>query len=724
MRSSPACFLALLSLFAAAAPAQQQPPAAPPVPIGNLNLNNVSLTEVVDVLCRSLKLNYILDPRVKGAVTLNTYGETKQIDARNLLELLLRINGATMVQVGEIYRIVPLGETAGRLPIRPQTGDLKSIPDDEQTMLNMVFLKYASVSELDKLVKPFVGEGATVIPYPPANLLFVLDSRRNIRRLMEIIGLFDSDTLARQRVRLFELKNGSPSAVAKELEEVLKAVSLTDRNNVKFMPIDRLNTLIVVAPNPGAFEEVEKWIAKLDTEIKVTVGSIDNYVYRVKYSKAEMLAAAISMLYGGFPMMGGMGMIGGMGMMGGYGGGMGGYGGGMGGYGGGMGGYGGGMGGYGGGMGGYGGMGAGYPGAYGGYGGGMGGAMPYPGGYAPQYPATRPQSTTGTGAAGAPGATPADQTGGYLSGDPFMGGRIPRIIPNPMDNTLLIQATPSEYQQILKLLNQLDISPRQVLIDARIYEVSLTGAFASGVSAYLQKRGGTANTASAPRQFLASTAGGTSLLSAGMLVGASRELLAFLSLAENESRTKVISAPSIIATDSIAASINVGLEVPTLTAQAVTGIQAAGNSLFANSIQSRSTGVTLNVMARVNPSGIVTLVINQDVSAPQAPAAGSIQSPSFSKRSIQTQVTLQDGDTIAIGGIINESNTSSSAGIPVLHRLPWVGNAFGNKSYSRDRSELIVFMTPRVIYDTNQITEASDELKSRLKRLNKVVREE
>jgi general secretion pathway protein D len=208
-----------------------------------------------------------------------------------------------------------------------------------------------------------------------------------------------------------------------------------------------------------------------------------------------------------------------------------------------------------------------------------------------------------------------------------------------------------------------------------------------------------------------------------MLVGQSRELLAFLSLAENATRTKVISAPSVIATDSIAASINVGVEVPTLTAQAVSPVQAGGTSLFANTISNRNTGVTLNILARVNPSGIVTLVINQDVSAPQAPAAGSIQSPSFSKRSISTQVTLQDGDTIAIGGIINETDASSSAGIPVLHKIPVLGAAFGGRSYSKERSELIIFMTPRVIYDTNQIVEASDELKSRLRRLSKIAQE-
>jgi general secretion pathway protein D len=264
----------------------------------------------------------------------------------------------------------------------------------------------------------------------------------------------------------------------------------------------------------------------------------------------------------------------------------------------------------------------------------------------------------------------------------------------------------------------LDIPPRQVLIEAKIYEVLLTGAFASGVTAYLQAR------SNAERRPTGSLADGVLGLTAGALVGQSRELLAFLSLQETTTRAKVISAPSIIATDSIGASINVGTEVPTLTAQAVTGVQSGGNSLFANSIQSRNSGVTLNVMARVNPSGVVTLMISQEVSAPQAPApTAAIQSPSFSKRTVQTQVTVQDGDTIAIGGIINESDSESSVGIPVLHRIPILGHAFGSKSFSKERTELIVFMTPRVIYDTNQIVEASDELKSRLRRLRDIVRE-
>jgi general secretion pathway protein D len=272
-------------------------------------------------------------------------------------------------------------------------------------------------------------------------------------------------------------------------------------------------------------------------------------------------------------------------------------------------------------------------------------------------------------------------------------------------------------------MDQLDIPPRQILLEAKIYEVSLTGAFASGVTAVLQKIGAGTATLNT-HQLQASTAGGATLLTAGTVVGASRELLAFLNLQENTTRARVLSAPSLIATDSISASITVGDTVPTLTAQAAGNVQVGGNSTFTQSIQSVQTGVTLNVLAHVNPSGIVTLIINQQVSAPQPPAASSsIQSPSFSQRSVQTQITMQDGDTIAIGGIINESHSESSAGIPLLHRLPYIGAAFGSKSYSKERTELIVFMTPHVIYDNNDLIEASDELKGRLKKLRKYVQE-
>jgi len=329
----------------------------------------------------------------------------------------------------------------------------------------------------------------------------------------------------------------------------------------------------------------------------------------------------------------------------------------------------------------------------------------------------------GTAAAGSVG-----QTGEYLGAGAAAGGRGnqrgPHVIPNPFDNTILIQGTQQEYGQILGLLRQLDIPPRQVLIEAKIYEVDLSGAFAAGVTAYLEKKDSGASGAAGRILNAASGAGGV-VLTTGALVLRSHELLAAITASETKSHTRVISAPSIIATDSIGASLNVGEQVPTLTSQAVGGVTQGGNSLFTNTVSNQSTGVTLSIMARINSSGIVTMIINQNVSSPQPPSASSsIQSPSFQNRSFQTQITVQDGDTVAIGGIIQESNLQSSAGVPFLHKLPLIGSLFGAQSITKSRTELVVFLTPRVIYDTNQMVEATDEIRSNMRRIGKLIKDE
>jgi len=727
----------LVALAVVQAPAQQPVPQAPAQTaaqepaalVGNLNLQDASLTEVVDQLARQLKINIQVDPRVKGTVTLNTYGETRNLDARNLLEMILRVNGFGMVQEGEIYRIVPLTDVV-RQPMPFQVNG-KDIPADDQLMLNLVFLKYVGVDELSKVLQEFTDTNAVVKVYAPANLLFILDSRRNMRRLMELVALFDSDTFVGERVRLYEIHNARPSDLVKELENILKSISLDSKNStVRFLPVDRIGTLIAVAPNSGAFETVEVWIKKLDIQISATSGVIDTYVYHVRYGRADCLAMALNQLY--MP-SGGYG--------GGYGNGM--YQGGNGNYGGGY-----GNGAYGNGAYGGGAYGASYPvggfpgasggGGYGsqnsfnsGFGGagacgsavGMGGGgsfggggYGYPsfGGYAAQAPPSQNAGPLGlapatTGPAPAGSAAAAAQSSSSDNANP------PRIVPNPLDNSLLIQADAQQYQAILKLLKELDVAPRQILLEAKIYSVAMTGSFAMGVNYYYQKVSGQ------ERKPLASLVNAVTTLSAGTLVGQAKELLAFLSLSDNAGNARVISEPSLIATDSIPASINVGTQVPVLTGTTIT--PGGGTNTQTQGISSHNTGVTLQVNARVNPSGVVTLIINQEVSKPSSTTTSSIPTPSFDQQVVQTQITMQDGDTIAIGGIISENVSSASAGVPGLNRLPFVGGVFGSKTYSRDRSELILFMTPHVIYDTNDLLEASQELKARVKKLRKYVKE-
>ena len=203
-------------------------------------------------------------------------------------------------------------------------------------------------------------------------------------------------------------------------------------------------------------------------------------------------------------------------------------------------------------------------------GGGMGyggGGMGYGGmGFNPNYAAPNyPQSLSAAPITGAAAAAPSVSTTGTGLTGAFLGtgaqqqqtsSQYPHVIPNPFDNTLLVQGTPQDWEQIKSLLRQLDIPPRQVLIDAKIYEVDLTGAFSARCDRrYLDKKDTGTDLAHADRRH--GQPRGLAL-STGALVLRSHELLAALNASEPQNHSRVISAPSIIATDSIPATMNVG----------------------------------------------------------------------------------------------------------------------------------------------------------------------
>jgi general secretion pathway protein D len=748
-------------LVLAQAPAPPPQPAAPPPPAAQVSaadlvLQNAALGEVVDRLARQLHMVLVLPPApgLTGSVSINSYGETKSLDARNLLEMILRINGYTLVQEGDVYRVVKMLDAIHQpIPIQQAAG--RDIPEDDRIMLNLVFLKYITVDELSKVLDQFIGENAKVITYAPANLLFILDNRRNLHRIMDLIAQFDSDMFTNKRVRLFELEHARPSDVQKDLEGVLKAISLDNKTvTVHFLAVDRLNLLIAVAPNPGVFETLEDWIAKFDIPAKVAAGAVDTYVYSVRYGENSCLAQALNQLfnpgtpsgYGGAA-YGGYGTAAPIGAAGNYGYGMGGSGAYAGAYGGGGGGAYGGVGGTGSGYGGaststygnansfnpaFGGSGGcgGSGGMSGGYGGGSAyGGAPYGaygqpafGGYSAQAPLTG--GAAGIAGQPAAGAAAAGSTAPGAGASTVPPQPPVRIVPLAFDNKLIIQADPQRYQSILNMLGQLDKPPRQILLDAKIYSIDLTDQFSSGVSAYFQSTN--ANTSGLGLSPLISLSGGAVSLSAGMLVSASRELLGSLSLNENIGHVHILSEPSLIATDSIPATINVGTQIPVLTSQVGTPLQLGGTNAFTQNISGVSTGITLNVNARVSPSGVVTLIIDQENSSPSSSgSSGSTPNltPSFSQQVVQTQITMQDGDTIAVGGLIGENTTSSVNGIPLLSRIPYIGALFGTKTYSHERTELILFMTPHVIYDTTDLLEASDELTVKVKKLKKYMKD-
>lgn len=633
-------------------PPVQAPEAGPEVPIA-LHLENADLLQVIGIIASELKINYVVDPEVKGTVIINTLGEVRRADLFPLLQMILRINGATAVQTGNFYRIVPLKEIQ-RMPLEPllnpQAADLS---EDDRMVMNVLPLQYVSAADMTKILTPFLSEGGHLFSQEAGNILILTDSSQSMKRLLELVALFDSEAFHNQRVRLYPVKNSQAGKVVEELRQVFAAYGLsTESSAIRFVAIERINSILVVTGNPSSYPEVERWLERLDQPVPES--GIRTFVYKVENGKATDLAAVLSQVIGlRTPVVQ---------------------------------------------------------------------ALPA-GGATPSSPvATAIPLAPQAAATPVPfGAIPSGAETSHI-----------RIVPDSINNFLVIQATTQEYEQIRQMLQELDVVPRQVMIEAKVYEVDLTDALSAGVSAFLQRRDAAnpqqlAGGERKPQIGFGASAGGVASLTAslGTLVGKTRELVTFLAAAETRSQARVISAPSILASDNLPASINVGTEIPVLTSQAlVSGAQAGGTSLFTNTIQNRDTGVILTITPRINSSGLVTLQIQQEVSAPLAPATGGIQSPSIQKRSVSTQAVVQDKETIALGGIIQETNTLSKNRIPLLGDIPYLGALFGNTSRSTQRTELIILLTPTVIRDAAEARNAAAEFRNKLRDLRKLLQQE
>jgi general secretion pathway protein D len=294
-----------------------------------------------------------------------------------------------------------------------------------------------------------------------------------------------------------------------------------------------------------------------------------------------------------------------------------------------------------------------------------------------------------------------------------------RIITDPVSNSIVVQGTAQQYAEIAKTLDKLDVLPRQVMIEARVYEVDITGDLSYGLEYALQHRG----TGTTPLQFLGDygvTSSGSLTASTGTVIGQTRQLMAFLTASENRSRVKTLSAPTVLTTDSTEARIQVGQSVPVLTSQGLTaGGQFAGNSLFTSTVNNVDTGIILSVTPRITSTGLVSLHINQEISNEVPPPSTGIQSPSFSKRSVTTQAVAQDGQTIALAGLISYNYTKSTTRIPLLGDIPFLGTLFGSTSYTTTETELIVLLTPRIISTLPSAIAATRELQDKLKDLRR-----
>jgi len=289
-----------------------------------------------------------------------------------------------------------------------------------------------------------------------------------------------------------------------------------------------------------------------------------------------------------------------------------------------------------------------------------------------------------------------------------------RIVPSPENNSLLILATPSEFSPIKSALERLDVVPLQVLIEASIAEVTLNDNLQFGLQwSYV------GNDAQAALSQSSSGAISQSFPGFSTLYTGRTNIRAVLNAIESLTDVRVLSAPKLMVLNNHEANLQIGDQVP-ITVQSSQST-TAGSAPIVNSVQLHDTGVILHVTPRANTSGRVLLEVSQEVSDVVPTTTSGIDSPTIQQRKLSTVVSVADGETIALGGLIRESKSRTRSGLPFLRRIPLFGALFGSTGKTGVRTEVVVLITPRVVRTTDESSVVMEELRKEFRDLKKVV---
>ncbi|MFT7528346.1 MAG: general secretion pathway protein D [Arenicella sp.] len=279
-----------------------------------------------------------------------------------------------------------------------------------------------------------------------------------------------------------------------------------------------------------------------------------------------------------------------------------------------------------------------------------------------------------------------------------------RVIADDSTNSIIVTGGPQYYHVVRQAMKKLDIVPLQVLVEARIMELTLSDGLQYGLEWFLNGSRSSSKTSSSLDFGLA----GMNAIQPGFsyIIERAGEVRTALNALANDSRLKVLSSPSLMVLNNRRASILVGDEIPIPTRQVVSTISPEAPTV--NEIEYRNTGILLVVTPRVNSGGMVTMDISQEVSSVANNTVSDIDAPTIQQRRVNSTVSIRSGQTVVLGGLIREQDSKRESGIPILKDIPGLGKLFSSTNNTKQRTELVVLITPRVITtgpDANAITE-------------------
>jgi general secretion pathway protein D len=657
------------------------PPAHPPSGPVVLNFEAADLREVVrNILGDILNQAYTIDPNVGGQVTIRTSGGIPRDALPATLETLLRMNGATMVYENRLWKIVPQS-AAVRGNVTPQLGNSsRALPPGYSVQI--VPLKYVGAPEMVKLLEPFAKDAQAIRADPTRNLLILSGTEVELRHLIDAIGMFDIDWMAGMSAGIFTLQNADVKSVSQELDKIIGDKNSSPLTGIlRIIPIERMNALLVISPNAEYVEQAKKWIERLDSG---SGEGVRFYVYNVQNQRAEHVAPLLQQAFTGrttqattqaAPTVA--------------------------------------------------------PGT-------PAGTIVSPPTFqmqptiAPNTPPPAPAAAAAAGAAA--GSLAAARAIGEGAGVV----RNIQVVADKDQNTILIVATPSEYSIIEQALRKLDVPSRQVMIEVTIAEVKLNDTLNFGID-WAFKGGApsgrgsgglfvqnpsfnpavplpvsvpTSTAGAVASGLAAATTGFSYLINNGNFPGG---VQAVLNLLDTYGNTKVIANPHIAALDNQKATIKAGNRIP-VSQQTIVGNTT--NAITTTS-QYIDTGVLLQVTPHINSGGLVTLDVQAEVSSPGQPdVLGG--APPIDTRSVQTLLAVPSGQTMVMGGLIQETKGNANKGLPFLNRIPVLGGLFGSETLQNDRSELVLFITPRTVSDSAEISQTIEDLRRKMETLDRV----
>jgi general secretion pathway protein D len=616
-----------------------------------LNFEGESLQSVIHtILGEVLQETFVIGPGVSGQVTFSTSKPVSRDQLMPILELLLRWNGAAMVLTEGRYNILPVSEA-----IR---GNLVPVLDAKSQAMgyevHVVPLQYIGALEMSKILEPYVRDGAMVRVDPGRSMIFLAGTQEELRNYQQTVDIFDVDWLAGMSVGIYPLETVDVESITAELTNIFGMDAESPLAGMfRFVPLERLASVMVITPEEAYLEKARTWIETLD---RGAAGSgVQLYVYRVKNLEAQVLAGYLSQLFGG------------------------------------------------------------------------------------QTTSPSQNNNRGTLAPGLQEAQSssisnfnsnrqsANQRGvannnGGSSVVSTEEGEI-RITSVSETNSLLIQASQAQYSSIQAAIERIDQEPLQVLIESQILDVELTEDLEFGVNWYL-----TNNPAASPPlgETGGSLADGFDSVSFGgadnffaNITGpiGSAFVQATITALDSVTDVRSLGAPSLLVRNNATATITVGTQVPVQSSSISTG-----NSNVVSSAQYVSTGVTLTVTPRINPGGLVYMDVTQEISRPGArdPDISASGNPPINNKSVTSQVAVQSGQTIFLGGLISEQSSKGRTGLPYISRIPVIGRLFGSTKTNTTRSEVIVMITPTVIESITDLKTVSDDIRSEFRKVNPI----